>query len=147
MQTVLSDERFKYVNIGDRQLKKLCFNDEGRVFKEIIITYDENRLPLSFNEVFTATWINQESQFTYNNKKQMVKKVYTSNTGDLLKTVSEFEYDAKDNLLTEKQYRNDVQRNELSYLFEEPDQKVKSFINRDYINKTIRITKVYYTFW
>jgi hypothetical protein len=147
MQTVLSDERFKYVRIGDKQMKKLCLNDEGRVFKEIIITYDEDKIPLSLNEVFTATWISQESQFTYNSKKQMTKKIYTSNTGDLLKTVSDFEYDAKDNLLTEKQYRNDVQRNELSYLFDESDQRVKSFINRDYINKTIRITKVYYTFW
>jgi hypothetical protein len=147
MQTILSDERFQYVRTGDRQIKKLCLNDEGRVFKEIIITYDENRAPLSFNEVFTATWISQESKFFYNLKQQLIAKIYTSNTGDLLKTVSDFEYDEKDNLLTEKQYRNEVLRNELSYLFEETDQKVKSFINRDYINKSIRITKVYYTFW
>lgn len=147
IQTILSDERFQYVKTSDKQVKKLCLNDEGRVFKEIITTYNEDRHPVSVNEIFTATWISQETKFAYNAKKQMTEKTYISNTGDLLKTVSFFEYDQQDNLLTEKQYRNDIQRNELSYLFDEPDQKVKSFIDRDYINKSIRITKVFYTFW
>lgn len=147
MQTILSDERFKYEKTSSNQIKKLCLNDEGRVFKEIITNYNDSRQPLSFNEVFTATWINQETKLVYNDKKKLIEKYYISNTGDLLETKSTFEYDKEENILTEKQYRNNILRNELSYLFDEPDQKVKSFLDRDHINKTIRITKVFYTFW
>lgn len=147
IQTVLSDERFKYVKTGENQYKKLCLNDESRVFKEIIITNNENGLPVNWNEIFTATWISQESKFSYNEKKQLVEKTYKSNTGDVLNTKSTFEYDKEGNLLTEKQYRNETLLNELSYLFDANDQKVKSFLDRDHINKSIRITKVFYTFW
>ncbi len=147
IQTILSDERFQYVKTSDKQYKKLCLNDESRVFKEIIITNNENAQPVNWNEVFTATWISQESSFSYNDKKQLVEKKYKSNTGDVLNTKSTFEYDKEGNLLTEKQYRNETLFNELSYLFDALDQRVKSYLNRDHINKTIRITKVFYTFW
>lgn len=147
IQTVLSDERFQYVELGPKQLKKLCLNDENRVFKEIIINYDESKNTTSLNEAFTATWISQESNFAYNAANQMTEKTYKSNSGGTLQTKSTFEYDAKGNLLTEKQYKNDVLYNELSYLFDDSDQRVKSYLNRDYISKSIRITKVIYTFW
>ncbi len=147
IQTVLSDERFQYVKTGDKQYKKLCLNDESRVFKEVIITNNETAQPIAWNEVFTATWISQESKFTYNEKKQLIEKNYKSNTGDVLTTKSTFEYDKEGNLLTEKQYRNETLLNELSYLFDANDQKVKSFLNRDHVNKSIQITKVFYTFW
>lgn len=147
IQTVLSDERFQYVKLGDKQLKKLCLNDENRVFKEIIMTYDECKYITSLNESFTATWISQESKFAYNFNHQMIEKTYKSNSGGTLQTKSTFEYDTKGNLLTEKQYKNDVLYNELSYLFDDSDQRVKSYLNRDHINKSIRITKVIYTFW
>ena len=146
-QNILSDERFQYIKLGEKQLKKICLNDEGRVFKEIIISYDSNKNIVSINESFTATWINQESTYTYNAANQMTEKTYTSNSGGTLKTKSIFEYDAKGNLLTEKQYKSDVLFNELSYLFTDDDQRVKSFLNRDYINKAIRITKVDCTFF
>jgi hypothetical protein len=147
IQTVLSDERFQYVKLVDRQLKKLCLNDENRVFKEIIMTYDEYKYITSLNEAFTATWISQESKFAYNYNHQMIEKTYKSNSGGTLQTKSTFEYDPKGNLLTEKQYKNDVLHNELSYLFDDSDQRVKSYLNRDHINKSIRITKVIYSFW
>ena len=46
-----------------------------------------------------------------------------------------------------KQFKNDILLNELSYIYDETDRRIKSFLNRDHINKSIRITKVAYKFW
>ncbi len=146
-QNIISDERFEYQSTGKMQYKKKCLNDEGRVYKEIIVNMNERGQVLRLNESFTVTWINQETLFTYNENNQLTEKNYQSNSSGMLYIKDTFEYDAKGNILTEKQYKNDVLQNELSYLFDESDNKVKSFLNRDYINKSIRITKLLYTLW
>jgi len=145
MQTILSDEEFQYEKIGDRQFKKKCFNDEGRVFKEIIINSTPSNQTLSLNESFVATWINQSTKYKYNEKNQQVEKIFQTNSSGTLILKETTDYDDKGNILTVKQYKNEVLQNELSYLFD-PDAKVNSFLNRDHINKSIRITKVYYDY-
>ncbi len=146
MQYVLSDERFKQIKTSDNQIKTNCLNDEGRTFKEIISNYNKQNKLISSNEYYISTWINQESIFTYNDAGQLTEKLFKSNSGENLNLKSIFEYDANGNLLTEKQHKNDILLNELSYIYEE-DRKINSFINRDHINKTIRIVKLKYTIW
>lgn len=146
MQYVLSDERFQQIKTSETQIKTNCLNDEGRTYKEIISNYNKQNKLISANEYYVSTWINQESLFTYNNAGQLIEKLFKSNSGGNLNLKSVFEYDANGNLLTEKQHKNDVLLNELSYIYEE-DKKINSFINRDHINKTIRIVKIKYTNW
>jgi hypothetical protein len=147
MQYVLSDERFQQVKTSERQIKTICLNDEGRTYKEIISNFDERNHLLSTSESYVATWINQESVFKYNEAGQMIEKNFRSNSGGSINVKTTFEYDEKGNLLTEKQFKNDVLLNELSYIYDETDRRVKSFLNRDHINKSIRITKIAYKFW
>ncbi|MFL5752692.1 MAG: hypothetical protein ACJ76F_04740 [Bacteroidia bacterium] len=147
VQNILSEEKFEYQKTGERQYKKKCLNDEGRIFKEIIVNVNEKGQPLLFNESFTVTWISQETKFIYNDKFQLVEKNYSSNSGGQINIKDTYEYDERGNILTEKQYKSETLLNELSYLFDEADNKVKSFLNRDHVNKSIRITKVYYSFY
>ena len=144
LQTILSEEKFEYEKTGSLQIKKKCLNDEGRIFKEAIINFSESKKILSVNENFTATWISQQTLFKYNEKDQLIEKKYSSDTNGSMSTTDIFEYDEKGNILTEFQYKNGVLTNELSYLFDENTQLVKSFLNRDHIQKSIRITKVFY---
>lgn len=147
MQYVLSDERFQQVKTSKQQIKTICLNDEGRTYKEIISNYDESYHLISSSESYIATWINQESFFKYNQSGQMIEKLFKSNSGGSINVKASFEYDASGNLLTEKQFKNDILLNELSYIYDETDRRIKSFLNRDHINKSIRITKVAYKFW
>src|SRR6202008_2229613 len=62
VQNILSEEKFEYQKTGDLQYKKKCLNDEGRIFKEIIVNVNEKGQPLLFNEAFTVTWISQETK-------------------------------------------------------------------------------------
>ena len=144
IQTIISEEKFIYEKTGSLQVKKKSLNDEGRVFKEAILNFTENGKISTIDENFTATWISQQTVFKYNEKNQLIEKKYSSDTNGSMSTTDIFEYDAKGNILTEYQYKNGVLVNELSYLFNEENQNVKSFLIRDHLSKSIRITKVEY---
>lgn len=144
VQNVLSDENFTYEYTGPRQIKKKSLNDEKRTFKETILNYNEDLQRVSEYENFIATFITQSCKYKYNTKGQMIEKIFESNSNGKIEIKETFEYDQHDNLLTQKQYKNGVLMNELSYILDENTRLVNSFLNRDHINKSIRITKVEY---
>ena len=57
-----------------------------------------------------------------------------------------YEYDAKQELYSEKHYNNDVLEKEVSYITDSGNGLLNSFIIRDPKNKTIRIVKLKYDF-
>lgn len=142
-QFVISDEVFKYLSTGKNQYKKTCMNDEGRPYKEIIYTMNDAKQPISINEQYTVAWITQNSNFTYNAKGQLTKASYKSNSNGDLEQTRTYEYDANDCLLTEKQYKNGILLNEVSYITD-ATKKVTSYIIRDSNNKSLRIVKLMY---
>ncbi|MBI3521126.1 MAG: hypothetical protein HY062_17430 [Bacteroidetes bacterium] len=144
-QFIISEESFKYITTGKNQYKKVCQNDEGRPYKEIIYTLNDAKQPISINEQYTVTWITQNSTFTYNQKGQLTKASYKSNSNGDLEQVRTYEYDANDCLLTEKQFKNGVLLKEVSYITD-ATKKVTSYIIRDPNNKSIRIVKLLYQY-
>ena len=144
-QLIISEESFKYINTGKNQNKKICENDEGRSYKEIIYTLNDANQPISINEQYTVAWITQNSAFTYNAKGQLTKAVYKSNSSGDMEQLRTYEYDANDCLLTEKQYKNGVLLKEISYVTD-ANKKVNSYIVRDANNKSMRIVKLLYQY-
>jgi hypothetical protein len=144
-QYIISEESYKYNITGKNQYKKTCLNNEGRPYKEIIYTLNDAKLPISINEQYTVAWITQNSSFTYNQKNQLTKATYKSNSsGDEEKTRT-YEYDANDCLLTEKQFKNGVLLKEISYITD-TNKKISSYIIRDPNNKSLRIVKLQYEY-
>lgn len=147
VQNVISEEKFEYQSTGPRQYKKKCLNDEGRVFREVIVNLDENNRPIEMNENFTVTWISQKLKFWYNDFGQLSQKTFETNTDGAQAIRDTFEYDNKGNITWEKQYKNGVLLNERSYLFDQYGQLVTSFVIRDHIEKSMRITKLIYEYY
>lgn len=147
VQSVISEEKFQYQGTGNRQYKKNCLNDEGRIFREVIVNLNENNKPVEFNENFTVTWINQKSKFWYTPFGQLAQKSFETNTNGIQAIRDTFEYDNRGNILWEKQFKNDVLLNERSYLFDQNNELVTSFVIRDHIGKSMRITKLIYTYF
>lgn len=145
-QTMLSEETFEYVVTGKNQYKKICKNDEGRVYKEIIMNHNDAGKLLSLNEQYTATWISQTSEFSYNAKGQLISAVYRSNANGQLEQSRSYEYDNDDCLLTEKQFRNGILQKEISYVTG-PGKQLNSYIIRDPNNKSMRIVKLLYQYY
>jgi hypothetical protein len=117
VQSVISEEKFEYVSTGQKQYKKKCLNDEGRVFREVIVNLNEGNKPAELTENFTVTWISQKSRFWYTPFGQLAQKTFETNTDGTQAIRDTFEYDNKGNITWEKQYKNGVLLNERSYLF------------------------------
>lgn len=145
-QFILSEESYKYQVTGKNQYKKICQNNEGRSYKEIIFNTNDAGQLTSINEQYIVTWIMQNSQFSYNAKGQLTSAVYKSNSNGELELSRTYEYDANDCLLTEKQFRNGVLQKEISYITD-ANKKLTSYIIRDTNNKTMRIIKLDYQYY
>lgn len=146
-QSLISEESFIYQPTGKNQYKKICKNDEGRPYKEIIYTFNDGGQVISINEQYIVTWITQQSNFTYNAKGQLTSATYKTNVnGADVEEKRTYEYDANDCLLTEKQYKNNVLLKELSYVTD-ANKKVNSYLIRDPNNKSIRIVKLIYQYY
>lgn len=144
-QYLISEESFTYKTTGKNQFKKVCQNDEGRPYKEIIYNLNDNQQIIGINEQYIATWITQQNSFEYNKKGQLTKATYKSNSNGDLEEIRTYEYDTNDCLLTEKQYKNSVLLKEISYVTD-VDKKLHSYLIRDPANKTIRIVKLFYQY-
>ena len=147
VQTVISEEKFEYQQTGQNQYKKKCLNDEGRVFREVIVNVNDKSKPFEQTENFTVTWISQKSRFWYTPFGQLAQKTFETNTDGTQAIRDTFEYDNKGNIIWEKQFKNGVLLNERSYLFDPENQLVTSFVIRDHIGKSMRITKLQYVFY
>ena len=144
MQQITFEEKYKYINASPKQYKKQYLNDENRVFKEMIVTFNAAKKPVQYNESYVATWINQVTDFTYNDKNLLVEKRYTSNASENLELKETYEYDANGLLYTEKHYKNNVLQTETGYVNNDTVELPTSFVTRDYVNKTMQIVKLVY---
>ncbi len=147
VQNILSSETFVYTALTPTQIKKQCFNDEGREYKKAIIDYDNKGNKLSENYEFIVSWMRQENIFKYDNNSYLSERTFISNESGEVKEYSVFENSASGVLLSEKKFKNNVLLNEISYLYDEIFNLVKSQVNRDHRNATIGIVKYGYTFY
>lgn len=145
-QLVISEESYEYQTTGKKQYKKICKNDEGRPYKEVIYNVNNDGKITSINEQYIVTWIVQQSSFVYNEEGRLISAVYKENSGGNTEQSRTYDYDSNGCLLTEKQYKNGVLQKEISYVTD-VNKKVNSYLIRDPNAKTIRIVKLYYQYY
>lgn len=144
MQQINFEEKYKYIYSSPKQYKQQFLNDENRVFKELIVTFNAAKQPVQYNESYVATWINQVTDFSYNEHNFLTEKKYTSNASESIELKETYEYDANNLLNTEKHYRNNVLQTETGYVNDADTKLLNSFVTRNYINKTMQIVKLIY---
>jgi len=147
MQQKQFEEKYKYAYTSDLQYKKLCLNDEDRVFKEVIVTFNKNKKPKQYNESFIATWINQVTDLSYNEKDQLIEKKYTSNAGGAVEIKDSFEYDKNGFLDMEKHYKNGLMVSETGYVNDVATGLPTSYVTRDPLNKAMQIVRLLYSYY
>lgn len=147
VQNILSSETFEYVQMTPTQVKKRCMNDEGREYKKAIINYDDKGNKLSENYEFIVSWMRQENTYQYDANGHLLQNTYISNESGNVKEYTVFKYDGNGVLLEEKKFKNDALLFEMSYLYDETNNLLKSKINRDHKNSSIGIVKFGYSFY
>lgn len=142
-QTVISEDSFQYLDINPRQYKQICLNSENRPYKEIIFNSDSLGNVISKNESYTVAWIIQNITYTYD-KNHLTSVTFKGNANGDVVLKNTYERDAMDCIYTEKQYKNDVELKEVSYITDKSTKRLNSFIVRDPIKKNMRIVKLLY---
>jgi hypothetical protein len=145
-QVLLSEDSFQYQKYSSGQLKCTYLNTEHRPYKEVVTNYDNlGRRKEIFENYTVASWIMQEHKFEYINDRLSVAK-FKGNAHTSIDLKINYEYDAKQELYSEKHYNKDVLEKEVSYITDSGNGLLNSFIIRDPKNKTIRIVKLKYDF-
>ncbi|MBK9284491.1 MAG: hypothetical protein IPM51_09245 [Sphingobacteriaceae bacterium] len=145
-QLLLSQDSFVYKKYSDQQLHCFHLNNEQRPYKQQIIYFDSLGRTKSTTEYYTAAaWIKQEKNYEYVGS-HLSSAIFKGNANKEITIKITYEYDANNELLTEKQYKNEVLEKELSYITNSSDNLLSSLVVRDYINKSIRIIKLKYEF-
>ena len=145
-QVLLSEDSFQYQKYGDKQIKRICLNNENRPYKEQIINLDSLGRKKNMNEVYTAaSWIVQRHQFEYG-KDGLLKAEFEGNAAAPVLMKNIYEYDENHELYAEKQFKNEVLLREINYVNDKALQLLNSFIIRDPALKSLRIVKLKYDF-
>lgn len=143
-QVLLSEDSFQYKRFSPLQQKCIFVNSENRPYKEQITNYDTLGRKVAVNENYTAAgWITQETHYAYLGN-HLLQAQFEGNTGNKVTLKSTYEYDAQDELYSEKQYKNDALVKEISYVTDKTDSLLNSVIVRDTLNKSIRIIRLKY---
>lgn len=147
VQTIISREDFTYEKYSSTQVKQLCLNDEGKVYKETMLTLDVHGRLVESREAFTAGGVRITTTMGYDSAGRMASHAYTSNAGELMTELTEYTYDSLGRLESMRRYRNTVLKDEFSYLYDGKTPMSYAFINRRHIELGIDIVKtevVYY---
>lgn len=145
-QVLLSADSMQFLNYSQKQTKCIYFNNEKRPYKENFIYKDSlGNIIKIFENYVAASWIVQEQKFSYKTNK-LITAEYVGNANTNFKRRVEFEYDTMNELFAEKQYKNDVLIKEISYVTDKNNGLLNSFVERDPINKSMRIVKLKYDF-
>ena len=147
VQNILSSETFEYIQMTPTQIKKSCKNDEGREYKKAIINYNEKGNKLTESYEFIVSWMRQENNYQYDANGRLLERTYTSNESGDVKEYTVYKYDGNGVVLEEKKFKNDALLFEISYLYDDTNNLLKSKINRDHKNTSIGIVKFGYSFY
>lgn len=146
-QLLLSEDSFQYQKYSSGQVKCIFLNNENRPYKEKITNVDSLGRKKNINENYTvAAWIMQESKFEYNAGNRLSVARFEGNANNKIVLLNTYEYDDKNELYTEKQFKNDVLVKEISYVSDKTNNLLNSFIIRDPTAKTMRIVRLKYDF-
>ena len=146
VQTVISEEKFQYENLTPVQVKKIFLNDEGKPYKQGILNF-QNGKPMNEAYEFVVGFIRSAVTYKYDGQARLTEKTMTDNSsGNSVEKIT-YEYDANGNVISEKQFKNGTQTDEIVYLYDEAKRLMISQIDRQLQKASIKIVKYEYGFY
>lgn len=147
VQTIISQEDFSYEKYSPTQIKKLCLNDEGKPYKETMMLFDKQGRIIDSRESYTAGGIRIVTTWKYDAFGRTAATSYTSNAGDEIADVTNYNYDSLGRIESMKKFHNNVLTDEFSYLYEKNSPIAYAYINRRHLELGIDIVKMDIKYW
>lgn len=147
MQTILSTEDFCYERLTPNQVKRKCLNDEGKVYKEVILDFDSAGRLLAENSSYVVSWVKQTSFYRYDSLGRLTEKSNHSFSGDELAERTTFLYDSLGRFDMQRNYKNEILQDEISFVYSKETPAFYAMINRRAKDAAIDIVKFTYSFY
>ena len=147
VQNILSQETFAYTLLSPSQVKKKCFNDENKAYKETIINLDSRGAKLDESTSFIVGWVRQQIFYKYDDNLYLTEKKTVLSDLEEKSEKYTYEYDEKGNTLYDRYFKNEEQQNQTDYLYDEQKKFLRSKLTRHPAEKLITIVKFSYEFY
>jgi hypothetical protein len=139
VQTILSDEYFKYSFQSPSQLRKSYLNDEGKEYRYAIINFD--RTFIEENHAYKTGYVKHYYLYRFDEKGKLSEFIRRSNANEEITFKTTYEYSATGELMAERYYKEDTFTNEITWMYEKDTGLIKARLDRDFIGMRIGITK------
>lgn len=147
VQTTISREDFTYEVYSSTQVKQLCLNDEGKVYKETMMTLDKEGRLIETREAYTAGGIRVNTTYAFDSIGRLSSWSYSSNAGDPIAEQTQYVYDSLGRIESVRRFKNTVLKDEFSYLYEGNAMMSYAYINRRHIELGIDIIKMSFVYY
>ncbi|MGL5889123.1 MAG: hypothetical protein ACRC3B_04525 [Bacteroidia bacterium] len=144
VQTIISEEQFRYEKYSANQLTQIALNDEGKPYRQSITDFDAAGRVLEERLSFIAGGNYNVYRYEYDSLGRLSSRLFSMsgiNTGEeLLK----YTRDSLSRLEAVRVYKNAVLHDEYTYLYEGNVSRPYAFLNRRHQQAGIDIVKLYY---
>jgi len=146
-QEITFMETFEHIPLTKNQIKKKCYNDIGKVYKEAIIHLDDHKRKTGENYRYSFTGISIEHGYKYDNLNRLIEKTYFTDAGKEIKELNTYTFDANNNVSLEKFSRNNAEISETFYFYDKQNVLLEAMITKQTGDKSIIIRKLSYEFY
>jgi YD repeat-containing protein len=144
VQSVISSEEYRYEQLTPSQVKRRCLNDEGKVYKEVILNYDASGRLLDEYHSFLVSWVKRSSTFKYDSLGRLTGQVFAEYSGDAVEEKSTIEYDSLGRTAMIRYYIGSALQNELSFVYSKDVLGMYGTVGRRLKDAAIDIVKYTY---
>lgn len=144
VQSVISSEEYRYEQLTPTQVKRRCLNDEGKVYKDVILNYDASGRLLDEYHTFLVSWVKRSSTFRYDSLGRLTERLFTEYSGDVVEEKSTIEYDSLGRTAMIRYYIGPVLQNELSFVYSSDVPGMYGTVGRRLKDAAIDIVKYTY---
>jgi hypothetical protein len=144
VQTVISEEQFRYERYSPRQLTQVALNDEGKPYRQMISDYDESGRVLEERLSFIVGGHYNTYRYAYDSLGRLSSRLFSMtgiNSGEELLKYTRDSVGRLEHVLL---YRDALLHDEYTYLYQAGSSLPYAFINRRHQQAGIDIVKLYY---
>lgn len=142
VQTIISVEEFRYLQLNENMYKQFSLNDEGKSYKETIMKFDAKKRPLEYREEYMAGGIRVVNAWSYDSLNRIAGTSFYSNAGMVIQDKGTYSYDSLGRIVALQRFKEDVLYYEFTYLYEGAEPIAYAYLNRRHVDRGFDIVKL-----
>lgn len=140
-------ETYTYEELTPTQTRKKFYNDQGKVFKEGILHYNNKGELIEENIKFSFTGIRINTRYTYDDNKKVLEKNYYSDASGEINETTKYGYDVNQKPTVEQLFRDNKMINETFFFYDKGNRLLEALITKNVADKSILIKNISYIFY